>query len=132
MEAQSEPTNPLWPFPFTPQDWEQTPLAVQAYVHTLRDEVTQLRDACGDTGGAASAEFHDLIPATVIGLAVQEALPAHHRCHAPQSGWETGASGPSPGALTPYDRTRGAGPSGVRVRQHDVCRYQALLYASGA
>src|SRR5919199_6039823 len=44
MEALADPTNPRWPFPFTPQDWAQTPLAVQAYVHTLRDEVKQLHD----------------------------------------------------------------------------------------
>jgi transposase len=44
MEALADPTNTLWPFPFTPQDWAQTPLAVQAYVHTLRDEVKQLHD----------------------------------------------------------------------------------------
>jgi transposase len=44
MEALADPTNPLWLFPFTPQDWAQTPLAVQAYVHTLRDEVKQLHD----------------------------------------------------------------------------------------
>ena len=42
--ALADPTNPLWPFPFTPQDWAQTPLAVQAYVHTLRDEVKQLKE----------------------------------------------------------------------------------------
>jgi transposase len=44
MELQSEPHNTVCPFPFTPQDWEQTPRAVQAYVHTLRDEVAQLQD----------------------------------------------------------------------------------------
>src|SRR5262244_1566955 len=44
MEPRSEPTNPLWSFPFTPQDWEQTPPAVQAYVRTLSDEVAQLHD----------------------------------------------------------------------------------------
>ena len=44
MEPWSEPTDTAWPFPFTPQDWEQTPLAVQAYVRTLRDEVVQLHD----------------------------------------------------------------------------------------
>ena len=44
MEPWSEPTDTAWPFPFTPQDWEQTPLAVQAYVRTLRDEVVQLRE----------------------------------------------------------------------------------------
>jgi transposase len=44
MEPLSEPTDTLWSFPFTPQDWVQTPLAVQAYVRTLRDEVEQLHD----------------------------------------------------------------------------------------
>jgi Family of unknown function (DUF6444) len=44
MGLLSEPANPVWSFPFTPQDWEQTPRAVQAYVRTLRDEVAQLHD----------------------------------------------------------------------------------------
>ena len=44
MEPRSDPPNTIWPFPFPPQDWEQTPLAVQAYVCTLRDEVAQLHD----------------------------------------------------------------------------------------
>src|SRR5215468_8073713 len=44
MEPLSEPHNTVWSFPFTPQDWAQTPLAVQAYVRTLRDEVAQLHD----------------------------------------------------------------------------------------
>jgi transposase len=44
MKPWSDPTNTIWPFPFTPQDWAQTPLAVQAYVRTLRDEVAQLHD----------------------------------------------------------------------------------------
>src|SRR5947208_5747222 len=44
MESLSDPTNTLWLFPFTPQDWAQTPLAVQAYVRALRDEVKQLHD----------------------------------------------------------------------------------------
>jgi transposase len=44
MEPLSDPTNTVWSFPFTPQDWEQTPLAVQAYVRTLRDEVAQLQN----------------------------------------------------------------------------------------
>src|SRR5215472_7673380 len=44
METLSDPINTLWPFPFTPQEWAQTPLAVQAYVRTLCDEVAQLHD----------------------------------------------------------------------------------------
>src|SRR5215468_12435472 len=44
MESRSVLANTAWPFPFTPQDWEQTPPAVQAYVHTLHNELTQLRE----------------------------------------------------------------------------------------
>jgi transposase len=44
MAPLSEPTDTVWSFPFTPQDWAQTPLAVQAYVRTLRDEVEQLHN----------------------------------------------------------------------------------------
>jgi hypothetical protein len=44
MEPLREPTDTVWSFPFSPQDWEQTPSAVQAYVRTLRDEVAQLHD----------------------------------------------------------------------------------------
>src|SRR5215813_12425220 len=44
VESLSESTNTIWPLPFTPQDWEQTPLAVQAYVRILHDEVAQLHD----------------------------------------------------------------------------------------
>jgi transposase len=44
MELLSEPTGTSWSFPFTERDWEQTPPAVQAYLHTLRHEVGQLQD----------------------------------------------------------------------------------------
>src|SRR5215510_9822284 len=44
MEPQSEPTNTVWPFPFTPQDWEQTPPAVPAYLRTVCDELGQLHE----------------------------------------------------------------------------------------
>src|SRR5215831_2724088 len=47
MDPQAAPANPIWPFPFVPQDWEHTPTAVQAYVHTLQDELTQLRARVG-------------------------------------------------------------------------------------
>jgi transposase len=43
MEPLAEPRHTAWPFPLVPQDWEHTPAAVQAYVHTLQDELTQLR-----------------------------------------------------------------------------------------
>jgi transposase len=44
MEPRSEPHNPRWAFPFAAQEWAQTPLAVQAYVHTLCDEVGRLQE----------------------------------------------------------------------------------------
>src|SRR5262249_15589017 len=47
MELLTEPMSTAWPFPFTPQDWAQTPTAVQAYVQTLHNELTQLRECVG-------------------------------------------------------------------------------------
>jgi transposase len=43
MEPRPEPKSMVWSFPFPAQDWEQTPPAVQAYVHTLHDEMGHLR-----------------------------------------------------------------------------------------
>ena len=43
MEPPPEPNNALWPFPSTEHNWEQTPPAVQASLHTLYDEVGQLQ-----------------------------------------------------------------------------------------
>ena len=40
--------------------------------------------------------------------------------HTPQSGWQTGPSGPSPGALAPTTRP-GAAARAVCVWEHDVC-----------
>ena len=44
MDPRSEAAPPGWPFPFTPQDWEQTPPAVQAYLHTVHDALGQLQE----------------------------------------------------------------------------------------
>jgi transposase len=44
MESGLECNVTVWPFPFTEQDWEQTPPAVQAYLHTLRHEMGQLQE----------------------------------------------------------------------------------------
>src|SRR5262245_43975770 len=43
MEPLQVPLSTAWPFPFTPQDWEQTTPAVQAYLRTLHHELAQLR-----------------------------------------------------------------------------------------
>jgi transposase len=40
----SEPNRPTdWPFPFSPDDWAQTPPAGQAYIATLPQELEQLK-----------------------------------------------------------------------------------------
>jgi transposase len=44
MEPLPDLTHTGWPFPFTPQDWEQTPPAVQAYLRAMCDELGQLQD----------------------------------------------------------------------------------------
>lgn len=44
MEPPPEAHSSVWSFPFPENDWEQTPPAVQAYVHTLRDEMEQLQE----------------------------------------------------------------------------------------
>ena len=44
MESRLESNVTVWPFPFSEQDWEQTPPAVQAYLHTLRHEMGQLQE----------------------------------------------------------------------------------------
>jgi transposase len=44
MEPLPDLTHTGWPFPFTPEDWEHTPSAVQAYLRTMRDALGQLQD----------------------------------------------------------------------------------------
>ena len=44
MESWIEANAMVWPFPFTEPEWEQTPPAVQAYLHTLRHEMGQLQE----------------------------------------------------------------------------------------
>ena len=44
MDPRSAPTDTVWPFPFPPEDWEQTPPAVQAYLHTVCDALRQLQE----------------------------------------------------------------------------------------
>src|SRR5215831_1722950 len=54
-------------------------------------------------GGTSHPEFHDLPPATVVRLALQEAAPAATHLPAPESGWATGPPGASPGAFPSHD-----------------------------
>lgn len=44
MDPLPEPANTGWPFPFPPQDWEQTPPAVHASLRTMHDALRQLHD----------------------------------------------------------------------------------------
>ena len=74
MEPLSEPHNTVWSFPFTPQDWVQTPLAVQAYVRTLRDEVARQQHVRAAEPGIATAGGHDLavvLQGDAVGLAAR-------------------------------------------------------------
>ena len=48
-------------------------------------------------------ELDQLVEATVVGLALQEAAPTHGLNYAPESGRETGASRASSGAFTAYN-----------------------------
>jgi transposase len=44
MKLPPAPDSISWSFPFTEQDWEQTPPAVQAYLHTLHHDIGQLHE----------------------------------------------------------------------------------------
>src|SRR5919201_3189472 len=44
MEPLPDLTHTGWPVPFTPQDWEHTAPAVQAYLRAMCDELGQLQD----------------------------------------------------------------------------------------
>jgi transposase len=44
MAPQAEVATTAWPFPFPPEDWEQTPPAVQAYLHTVHKALGQLQE----------------------------------------------------------------------------------------
>src|SRR5262245_62127870 len=44
MAPWSESARTVWPFPFTPQDWAQTPPAVQASLHTVHDALGRLQE----------------------------------------------------------------------------------------
>ena len=43
MDQPQPPDTPLWPYPFSQHDWDQTPPAVQAYLRTLHDELTHCK-----------------------------------------------------------------------------------------
>src|SRR4029453_5515082 len=77
MKPRSAPANTLWPFPFTPQDWEQTPPAVQGYVRTVRFRARSAPRPRRNPGSPSPPEFAPLPPAAVLRQSVQEVSPAH-------------------------------------------------------
>jgi transposase len=40
--SQADTDNPTWPLPFSPQEWDQTPLTVQDHLRELRNQLQQL------------------------------------------------------------------------------------------
>jgi hypothetical protein len=107
MEPLSEPTNTLWLFPFPPQDWVQTPLAVQAYVRILRDEVVQLHDRVETLEARLPQNSTTSSKLPSSDSPYKKASAVRVVTNAPQSGWETGPSRSSPGALA-ADNSPGA------------------------
>ena len=103
MDRPSTPDSSAWPFLFSPQDWEHTPPAVQAYL--VRCKKTSRNSMPSKSVSPHWRLVYTRIrpppSATVVGLALQEAAPTDDCHHASQSGWYTGPSGPSPGALAP-------------------------------
>src|SRR5207249_4958116 len=43
MDQPAAPDSTAWPFPFPPQDWDQTPASVQAYLRTVQHDLAELR-----------------------------------------------------------------------------------------
>ena len=130
MASLSEPTNTVWSFPFMPQDWEQTPLAVQAYVRTLRDEVAQLHDRV-ETLEARLAQNSTTSSRPPSSDAPFQKPRRHTTSTTPRkAGGKPGSSGASSGALATHD-CQGVTARAVSVWQHDVYADHAVPHASG-
>ena len=94
-----------WPFPFTPEDWEYTPSAVQAYLRTMHDELGQLQ-ARVETLEARLTQNSTTSHWPPSSDSPKASASPSDRHHASESWWKTGPSGPSPGAVAPHDRAR--------------------------
>ena len=131
MEPLSEPADTVWSFPFLPQDWEQTPLAVQAYVRTLRDEVAQLHDRVEtlqarltQNSTTSSRPPSSDSPYKKPRLRTTAATPR-------KAGGKPGHPGHRQ-VLLPPTTVREVRPGAVCVWEHDVGPGQPVLHASGA
>jgi Family of unknown function (DUF6444) len=100
MEALSEPTNTVWSFPFTLQDWAQTPPAVQVYLHTVHDALGQLQERVDTLEARLKQNSTTSSRPSSSDSPSKRASPAHKRHRLAQSRWETGPSRPLPSALT--------------------------------
>ena len=131
MAPQPQPAHPGWPFPFVPQDWEHTPTAVQAYVHTLQDERAQLRERV------------ETLEARLTQHSTTSHRPPSSDSPYKKPRQRTAATSPRkaggkpwhPGhrqALLPPTAVQELYPERCACGQHDLCPDRAVLDASGA
>ena len=101
MEPLPESADPGWPFPFTPQDWEQTPPAVQAYLRTVRDALGQLQERVDTL--EARLQQNSTTSHRPPSSDSPSKKPRQRPAPTPESRRATRPSGPSPGAWTSHD-----------------------------
>ena len=103
MEPLPESAHTGWPFPFMPQDWEHTPAAVQAYVHTLQDELTQLRERVEALEARLTQNSTTSHRPPSSDSPYKKPRQRTTTATPRKAGGQTGPSGPSPGALATDD-----------------------------
>ena len=130
MELRSEPAHTVWLFPFTPQDWEQTPPAVQAYLHTVRDALGQLQEQEETLEARLTQNSTTSSRPPSSDLPYKKARRRTTSTTPRKAGGKLGPPGPSPGALGAHPR-RGGEACAVCVWHHCVCGDPPLLHALG-
>jgi hypothetical protein len=63
MDQPPAPDSTAWPFPFPPQDWEQTPPAVQAYLRTVQQDLVLFHDLREHAQHCTSVTRRTILPA---------------------------------------------------------------------
>jgi transposase len=130
MQPVTESLSTAWLFPFTPQDWAQTPPAVQAYVRTLSDEVAQLHDR------VETLEVRLTQNSTTSSKPPSSDSPYKKpQRHAPsttprKAGGKPGHQGHRQGLLPPTT-VRELTPERCVCGKHHLCADHPLPYASG-
>lgn len=102
-DALLDPNSTVWPYPFTEQDWEQTPPAVQAYRHTLCDEMDTSKGV--EHMEARLKQHSPHHPSAVIGFFLQETLVSHGIKGIAKRRGQSGSCGSSPGALIAHNHS---------------------------